>query len=154
MHALVLVIGDDVDAVMAPHQKRYDEHTEELTGEWDYWRIGGRWAGWLKLRNGATGRMEPLSWEWTMDSVNAPNLPDPLKQADQALAGSVAWEAMRDDEGHLQTPYAIVKDGIWRARSTWDGEDFVDDKDYDSDWIPFLETLPADALCTVVDIHS
>ena len=34
-----------VEAVMAPHKETYNEDTEESTGFWDWYQIGGRWTG-------------------------------------------------------------------------------------------------------------
>lgn len=127
MHFLALVIGEGVEERMEPHRETYDHETDALRGHWDWWCIGGRWTGWLKLRNGAGG--------------------------DTARVGDVAWESMRHDGGLLR-PYAVVKDGEWHASETWDGNDFIKDEAWPAKWVQLLETLPRDEQVTVVDIHN
>lgn len=49
MHATVLVLGEDVEALMDP----YSEHDPEAVEQtWDWWVIGGRWSGHLLAREG------------------------------------------------------------------------------------------------------
>jgi hypothetical protein len=36
-----------VGGLMEPHRETYNEATEETHGHWDFWRIGGRWDGYL-----------------------------------------------------------------------------------------------------------
>ena len=36
-----------VGYLMEPHREAYDEATETRSGHWDFWRIGGRWDGYL-----------------------------------------------------------------------------------------------------------
>jgi len=38
-------IERQIKGIMSPHQKQYDEDTDESTGFWDWWQIGGRWKG-------------------------------------------------------------------------------------------------------------
>ncbi len=55
MHELVgVVVGpeftratvqDAVAEALAPFEERWDDDTEEHSGWWDYWAIGGRWTG-------------------------------------------------------------------------------------------------------------
>lgn len=49
MHATLVVIGDNVEEQMAPHQE--DEHFEGL---WDWYEIGGRWEGYFTRTDGKT----------------------------------------------------------------------------------------------------
>ncbi len=52
--------------------KLYRYSTYNPDSKWDYWRIGGRWAGTLKVKEGSTGHLEPLSWEWTFNPDEVP----------------------------------------------------------------------------------
>jgi hypothetical protein len=50
---------DVVEKIIAPFQETYDEGTDELSGWWDFWMIGGRWTGvWLK---GYEAHEDPLN---------------------------------------------------------------------------------------------
>jgi hypothetical protein len=58
--------------------------------KWDWWIVGGRWTGWLKLKPGADG------------SVGKPGLmtaPAAVGTADIARKGDVDFEAMRAEKG-------------------------------------------------------
>lgn len=56
-HVLALLTPDEtpseelIAAKMAPHEEEYNEATEELTGHWDWYVIGGRWDGALYPEN-------------------------------------------------------------------------------------------------------
>lgn len=117
-------------------------------GYWDYWRIGGRWAGHLPLRHGRVGHMEPLSWEWEYDQADKPN---PQTHADVARKGDVNLEA-------LDPTFAIVHDGEWVARGEmgWFGglrEEHVPESEWPKRFFQFLVALPDDTRLTVVDCH-
>lgn len=38
-------LNELIESEMAPHMEVYNEDTEESTGWWDFWVIGGRWTG-------------------------------------------------------------------------------------------------------------
>ena len=42
---VVLRPGQELAAIMAPHEEVYDENTDTLSGIWDWYQIGGRWTG-------------------------------------------------------------------------------------------------------------
>lgn len=118
-------------------------------GYWDYWRVGGRWAGHLPLRNGRDGHLEPLSWEWDYD--NAGDKPDAATHADVALKGDVNLEA-------LEPTFAILHEGEWVARGEmgWFGclrDERVPEEEWPAKWHEFVLALPADTRLTVVDCH-
>lgn len=53
MHYAVIVVGDNVDELMAPFEEKYNETTEEIDGHWDWYVIErGRWTGFL-LKDGS-----------------------------------------------------------------------------------------------------
>jgi hypothetical protein len=118
-------------------------------GYWDYWRVGGRWAGHLPLRNGRVGHMEPLSWEWT-DYISG-DKPDALTHADVARKGDVNLEA-------LDPTFAILHEGEWVARGEmgWFGalrEERIPEEEWPQKWHEFVAALPDDTRLTVVDCH-
>lgn len=118
-------------------------------GYWDYWRVGGRWAGHLPLRNGREGHMEPLSWEWSFDG--SADKPDSTTHADVALKGDVNLEA-------LDPTFAILHEGEWVARGEmgWFGclrDEQVPEEEWPAKWREFVLALPAGTRLTVVDCH-
>lgn len=58
--------------------------------KWDWWVVGGRWTGWLKLKPGAKG----MTGKPGLMTERAPP-----GYADQARKGDVDWDQMRLDEG-------------------------------------------------------
>lgn len=38
-------LRDALEAALRPFQEVYDEETQKYSGEWDWWRTGGRWTG-------------------------------------------------------------------------------------------------------------
>lgn len=98
-HFCVLVLGPDPAGQLAPYDEELKVEAYEEDGEiyhrnpkakWDWWEIGGRWTGWLKLKVGAEG------------VVGRPGLltsPADPGTADQTLLQNIDIEWMRDDEG-------------------------------------------------------
>lgn len=70
----------------------YRMSTYNPDSKWDYWRVGGRWAGNLVLKPGAEGVMQPLSWEWD----NEANI-DFSGRADVARKGDVDFDRVRQE---------------------------------------------------------
>jgi hypothetical protein len=57
---------------------------------WDWWKLGGRWTGFFKLKDGASGE------------VGDPGLMTPAAKpgrADQALKSAIDFDSMRDEAG-------------------------------------------------------
>lgn len=57
--------------------------------KWDWWVMGGRWSGFLKLKQGATGLLGEKSWLHR-------NEPDEMDRCDQARKGDIDFEGMRN----------------------------------------------------------
>ena len=105
---------------------------------WDWYEIGGRWAGWLQLKEGAE-RMSPLnfSWGWSDDLKQRTAAERPLR-ADVAYLGDI---------NNLD----ILKAGAVMVNGEWiDIEknyiEFTEVKEY-------LKGLPDDTVITCVDYH-
>lgn len=60
--------------------------------KWDWWVIGGRWSGCLKLKPGAKGEWGQLSWA-NKDEA------DDMDRCDAALKGIIDFDGMRDEAG-------------------------------------------------------
>lgn len=58
--------------------------------KWDWYSVGGRWSGFLKLKHGLKG---------TTGKSGAFGNVAPKGHADQTTKGSVDWEGMRDEAG-------------------------------------------------------
>lgn len=68
--------------------------------KWDWWVIGGRWAGSLKLKPGAAGNYGERSWT-NRDKA------DDMDRCDQARKGDIDVQGMRDE-------------AVARAEKAWD----------------------------------
>lgn len=78
--------------------------------KWDWWQVGGRWTGFLKLKPGSKGE------------VGKPGLMTPRANqgwADSALKGDVDWEGMRNHAGE-------------KAAQDWDSVRSVASEDWES----------------------
>lgn len=72
-----------------PEHNRFGYY-ENPNAKWDWYQVGGRWTGKFKLKTGSVG------------ALGRPGLmtdPAPAGYADQAVKGSVDFEAMRDEAG-------------------------------------------------------
>lgn len=125
--------------------------TSNPDGHWDYWRIGGRFAGRLPLKPGASGTLAPMAWEYETAPDRWAEISDGSR-ADQALAGAVNW-------AEFDLPYAIVVEGAWRARERYEpsgatiDDRFVQDPHYEDFVRELVTKLPPDTLVTIIDYH-
>lgn len=72
--------------------------------KWDWYQIGGRWAGMLLLKEGAKRKQEPEpSWGWSPEDLA--NLKNDKRKADVARKSEIDWEAMMQEgrQKHLNT---------------------------------------------------
>ncbi len=53
MHFTVMVIGENLGGQL---DMFYEENEEAISPEWDWWVIGGRWAGMLHLKEGIANK--------------------------------------------------------------------------------------------------
>lgn len=85
--------------------------------KWDWWQVGGRWSGFLKLRPGAEGLTGSTG---TFGSHFAKG----ADRADQALKRDVDFSAMRDEQG--ETAGALWdKAKALRGEQTWESWESV-----------------------------
>lgn len=81
--------------------------------KWDWYQIGGRWSGFLKLKAGANGGNGKRSWMNRNDVIEA-------GYCDQATKGSVDFEMMRNKRGieaaeSWDKAYASHQGQTWEA---------------------------------------
>lgn len=74
---------------------------------WDWYQIGGRWAGYLRVREGVDPLVPNFSWGYTNEE-KLKVLAEPL--ADQALKGQVDFDYMRREaRGKAEREYALFE---------------------------------------------
>lgn len=84
--------------------------------QWDWWVEGGRWSGFLKLKDGATGKHGERSWTNSNTEI-------PSDRCDSALKGDIDIEGMRNDAaelaaGEYDTFASIVRGREWETWSS------------------------------------
>lgn len=106
--------------------------------KWDWYVLGGRWSGLIKLKDGTSGKMGRSG---TMGNEVG---------IDQAKKGDIA----NFDE--LVT-FALIKDGKWFERGEMGWWGFVaDEKEedaWDNEFKKLIKDLPDDTLISIYDCH-
>lgn len=88
--------------------------------KWDWWTIGGRWKGFLKLKLGATG----VSGE---EGVMGSHFAKGADRADQARKGDIDFDGMRDQAGEKSGAYWDKANAITGGES-WESWGSVRDR--------------------------
>lgn len=138
--------------------KYYDEEEIGENGEvystynpnskWDWYQIGGRWSGLLKLKDGAFGKMGERSWA-TKDDDIAEDMVDMAKVRD------VDWESMND----FITYAVITPDGKWHSKGEMGWFGFSSESKNEAElWKQtykqnFIDTANPEWTITIVDCH-
>ena len=135
-HFVCLVFGGDIERQLAPYDEGLyvepHEHSEagynspcthNHEAQWDWYEIGGRWSGWLRLKDG--------------------------RRADSALAGEIDWPQMPPPvamvgEGAFQAVGVIGLFGY---------VDHSRDDEWDARFRSLVAGVPAETAVTVVDCH-
>jgi hypothetical protein len=95
--------------------------------KWDWWQVGGRWSGFLKLKPGGSGSHGKRSW------TNAGEASDDAR-CDSALKRDVDFDGMRDERG-AKAGALWDKAQALTGGQTWEPWDSVRERmkpDYDS----------------------
>jgi hypothetical protein len=84
--------------------------------KWDWYQVGGRWSGMLRLKPGAVGGHGERSWTNQADEI------DTHRFCDSALKKDIDFEAMRDEAGtaaaqRWDDAHEIIGDRTWL---TWE----------------------------------
>jgi hypothetical protein len=115
--------------------------------KWDWFVLGGRWQGSLRLLPGRTGVTGEQAYE------EEPLLPG---TADQARFGDVDWGQTRPAAGKF-TPFAVLKYGEWyeQGEMGWFGAaaNMLDDAAWEEEVSRLLADVPADEMVAVFDCH-
>lgn len=125
--------------------------TSNEKAKWDWYQMGGRWRGRLKLKQ--PDDQHPLYDGWEFSEKNHRGEYNRLRKegyCDQALVGEIS---------NLEeiTTFALVKEGEWyeKGKMGWWGV-VTDPKDEDvwkEEVKKLLQGLPDDTLLTILDCH-
>ena len=101
-----------------------------LDSKWDWYQIGGRWAGMLKVKNGTVVDNPNFSWGW---DKKAKDKKLKGRHTDQATKREIDFAGMiKDCENRAKIEWekleALFTDGIPQIERSW--EKFLDDKRY------------------------
>lgn len=104
--------------------------------EWDWYEVGGRWPGMLKLKDGAKGLGGPnFSWGWSPEQ----------RQKFMEMYPNYCDRAYKKDIANIDTltAWSVLKDGEW----------YNTDGDEGMPVAPFLFDVADDTIITCVDYH-
>ena len=110
--------------------------TENPRSKYDWYQVGGRFAGFLHLR-------EPLPASWWQRLLGK----GPIDRASRALKHQVDAGAVLADP-----PAALLVDGVWHECPLTTDEGRL--SAWKSEFAALFEDVPSDSVLTVVDIHS
>jgi hypothetical protein len=179
----------DIDRIMHPYNDdvvyadRYVDEECEVENKnwkiplfsWDYWEIGGRYHGKIKLKIDENDK----EYRWRFYEFDNPRegrlfLSSAIRKMkndkSKGLFNEEDWfNFFGYDEGYLKVDGAKIKDimnidelgcfifidknGKAFARSTWNGEGFDDDEHFDEEYKATIEANK-DCFLTILDIHD
>lgn len=85
MHAMVLVLGEDVEALMDPYCEHDPDAVEQV---WDWWVVGGRGSGHLLAREGRPSRVcSDPPYGLVVEQVASSRACDQLRRGDLDVEG-------------------------------------------------------------------
>lgn len=118
----------DVDGIW----KEYS--TYNPYAEWDWYEIGGRWAGKIRVKEGVEYEKPNFSWGW------------PEEEKKKVLAERRTDTALLKDIENVEklSCYSVVHEGEWICVGDKDGNKYVQE---------LLKTLSPDTRITFVDCH-
>jgi len=114
--------------------------------KWDWWTVGGRWTGLLKLKPGSRGHLGHRAW---CAEAAEPGT------ADQARISDIDLTGMAADGNPLRT-FAVVKDRQWFEKGKMGWWACVSDAKPEDQWSDEFDKLltdSGDAWITIIDCH-
>lgn len=146
--------------------------TYNHNARWDWWEVGGRWAGSLILKNKKlcnSAKVEDIDWK-VMDAEVAKKQDkfwDQVHQSDTyetiRKLGRCETDVFKDKESFVKqtglwAPRAHLHEGVWtdikgRTPMTSSREDAEARLKYIKTFREFLNNLPAGTTVTIVDCH-
>lgn len=134
-------------------EKNSDGEWEEFStynpkSKWDWYEVGGRWAGSIKLKEGVKP-LQAVNFPWGWDEAEKKDV----------LSENRADVAYKRDIANLDEldSFAILKDGEWieQGQMGWFGmaRNEKPDDEWNSQVKSLLESLPDDTLISIYDCH-
>lgn len=130
---------------MGPDGEVYSTYNPK--SKWDWYQLGGRWAGSLEIKEGAKVEQPNFSWGWNE------------KEKAEVLTQRRADTAIKKDIANIDTltTFAVLKDGEWyeKGEMGWGGmvSNEKDEEEWESKVRELLQGLPDDTLLSVYDCH-
>lgn len=111
--------------------------------KWDWYQVGGRWAGFFKIKDGAFGERGENGLMGANRSAEG---------ADVVKVGDIDWE--HEDNKDLYT-YAVLHEGVWyeKGEMGWWGMSSNEDEEWPTKFKELIESLDKETEVTVVDCH-
>ena len=125
--------------------------TSNPQGKWDWYEIGGRWAGKIKLKKGAPYKEPNFSWGW------------PQEEKDKVLKERRVDSALKKDIANLKelTSYYLLMDGSFYGADddfNYTSGEYEDLRKLEKEFEKFvqktLKSLSPKTRITIVDIHN
>lgn len=122
------------------YKSQYNHHSK-----WDWYEIGGRWAGQIKVKDGVEYDKPNFSYGWSEEDKKKVLAE---RRADTAKIKDIA----NLDELHA---YAVVRDGEWieKGRMGWWGISTNENDNWDEVFKTILADIDQDEVITFVDCH-
>lgn len=116
----------------------YRYSTYNPKSKWDWYSLGGRWSGLIKLKKGTKGKK------------GSPGVFDNEVGIDQARKGDI------ENFDELKT-FAVLKDGVWyeRGEMLWFAvvKDEKEEQQWEQELKKLVEGLPDNTLVSIYDCH-
>lgn len=145
----------------AAFMKRYGGFTANENGDygyftnpdskWDWYRMGGRWRGYFKLKKGKTGIVGEEAGLDKSDSRIWPN------GVDQARKCDIDFDAMFKKRPNDTATFAVLANGKWYEKGEMGWWAMVRNEKANEDWNgefkKILDSISDEELLTIVDCH-
>lgn len=119
--------------------------TENPNSKWDWYVVGGRWAGMLKLKDGIVGIPPNFSYGWEE------------KEKKKIIDANMVDIARKSQISNIDniTCFVFLKDGVWHEKGEMGWFACVTDEktDWEDQFKKLVRELPEDSLITIVDCH-
>ena len=132
MHGMCLVVGEKPELLL----EKYADWATDQGGKFDWFEIGGRFKGYLKLKSPRpVGALKRLFGG------------RPITEVNQATKQEIDQAAIK-----ANTPTAIIFEGEWLECPLTSEQSALED--WSRTFQTVFERIPSDVLLTVVDFHS
>jgi len=115
--------------------------------KWDWYQIGGRWAGLIRTNRNGRYAMPNFSWGWEE------------KEKEEYLDGTYTDQAYKEDIINFDklNIFALIKDGKWYEKGDMGWWGCVSNKKREGEWATefkkLITDLPSDTLISIYDCH-